>query len=115
MNDYTKCLGWAVFYMIDRSTQDGRRSKAVVSALFHSPIDAEDNYIPHLPNKEIPCYMLPVDEVERFEEFYNHVQDLNEDYGDYAIFFLNDGNKFSVDELNRFRPMLNIYVDTKSF
>ena len=109
MKDYTKFLKWAVVTMIDRSTQDDRKSKVNVEALFSSPVQAEDNYI--IRNPEVKRYILNVDELERFEEFYNHVQDINEKFGDHAIFHINDG--FTVDELNRFRTILNLWTDTK--
>ena len=109
MKDYANFLKWAVITMIDRSTQDDRRSKAQVEALFSSPVQAEDNYI--IRNPEIKRYILNVDDLERFEEFYNHIQDINEKYKDHAIFHINDG--FTVDELNRFRTILNLWTDTK--
>ena len=109
MKDYTKMMKWAVVSMIDRNTQDDGRSKVNVEALFSSPVQAEDNYI--IRNPEIKRYILNVDDLERFEEFYNHVQDINEKYGDHAIFHINDG--FTVDELNRFRTLLNLWTDTK--
>ena len=109
MKDYTKFMKWAVITMIDRSTQDDRRSKVNVEALFSSPVQAEDNYI--IRNPEIKRYILNVDDLERFEKFYNHIQDINEKYGDHAIFHINDG--FTVDELNRFRTILNLWTDTK--
>ena len=109
MKDYTKFLKWAVVTMIDRSTQDDRKSKVNVEALFSSPVQAEDNYI--IRNPEIKRYILNIDDLERFEEFYNHVQDINEKFGDHAISHINDG--FTVDELNRFRTLLNLWTDTK--
>lgn len=109
MKDYTKFMKWAVITMIDRSIQDDKKSKVNVEALFSSPAQAEDNYI--IRNTEIKRYILNIDDLERFEEFYNHVQDINEKYGDHAIFHINDG--FSVDELNRFRTLLNLWTDTK--
>lgn len=109
MNDYTKFMRWAVITMIDRSTQDDRRSKVRVEALFSSLVQAEDNYI--IRNPEIKRYALNVDDLERFEEFYNHIQDINEKYKDHAIFHINDG--FTVDELNRFRAILNLWTDAK--
>lgn len=109
MKDYTKTLNWAVITMIDRSTQDDRKSKVNVEALFKSPAQAEENYI--IRNTEIKRYILHVDDLEKFEEFYNHVQDINEKYGDHAIFHINDG--FTVDELNRFRTILNLWTNTK--
>lgn len=109
MKDYTKFLKWAVVTMIDRSTQDDKKSKVNVEALFSSPVQAEDNYI--IRNPEVKRYILNIDDLERFEDFYNHVQDINEKFGDHAIFHINDG--FSVDELNRFRTLLNLWTDTK--
>ena len=109
MKDYTKFLKWAVVTMIDRSTQDDRKSKVNVEALFSSPVQAEDNYI--IINPEIKRYILNIDDLERFEEFYNHVQDISEKYGDRAIFHINEG--FTVDELNRFRTLLGLWTDTK--
>lgn len=109
MKDYTKFLNYAVVSMIDRSTQDDRKSKISVEALFKNPVQAEDNYI--IRNPEIKRYILNVDELEKFEEFYNHIQDINEKYGDYAIFHINEG--FTVDELNRFRTLLGLWTDTK--
>lgn len=104
MKDYTKFMKWAVITMIDRSTQDDKRSKVRVEALFSSPVQAEDNY--RIRNPEIKRYILKVDDLERFEEFYNHVQDVNEKLGDHEIYHINDG--FTVDELNRFKAILNL-------
>ena len=109
MKDYTKMMKWAVVSMIDRNTQDDGRSKVRVEALFSSPVQAEDNYI--IRNPEIKRYILNVYDLERFEEFYNHVQDINEKYKDHAIFHINEG--FTVDELNRFRRILNLWTNTK--
>ena len=111
MKDYTKMMKWAVITMVDRSTQDDHRSKIQIAGLFENPIVAGDSFIPYLPNKEVKRYLLRVEDLERFEAFYNHVQDINERYGDHAIFHINDG--FTVDELNRFRTLLNIWTDTK--
>lgn len=111
MKDYTKFLKWAVVTMIDRSTQDDHRSKIQIAGLFENPIVAEDSFMPYLPNKEVKRYILQVEDLERFETFYNHVQDINEKYGDHAIFHINEG--FTVDELNRFRTLLNLWTDTK--
>ena len=109
MKDYTKFMKWAVITMIDRKTQDDGKSKIKVEALFSNPVQAEDNY--NAPNKGIKRYILHVEDLERFEEFYNHVQDINEKFGDHAIYHINDG--FTVDELNRFRDVLNLWTDTK--
>jgi hypothetical protein len=96
--------------MIDRSTQDDHKSKVSVAGLFAYPVNAEA-FIKTLPS-EHKWYMLDLDRLERFEEFYNYVQDINKQYGDYAIFHINDGG-FTVDELNCFRCILDIWTDTK--
>lgn len=111
MKDYTRFLKWAVVTMVDRRTQDDKKSKLYVSAIFDNPITAEDIYIKNLPNQEYKRYILHVDDLERFEEFYNHVQDINEKFGDHAIYHINDG--FTVDELNKFRQILGLCTDTK--
>ena len=111
MKDYTKMMRWAVVSMVDRKTQDDGKSKIQIAGLFENPIVAEDSFLPHLPNQDVKRYLLRVEDLERFEAFYNHVQDINEKYGDYAIFHINDG--FTVDELNRFRTLLNLWTDTK--
>ena len=110
--DYTKTMNYAVVSMIDRSTQDDRRSKVQIAGLFQNPDVAEDSFLPYLPNQEIKRYLLRVEDLERFEEFYNFIQDLNEKHGEKAIFHLSDGD-FSVDEENSFRQILNIWTDTK--
>lgn len=109
--DYAKTMNYAVVNMIDRSTQDDKKSKIRIAGLFPNPTVAEDSFLPYLPNQEIKRYLLRVEDLERFEAFYNHVQDINEKYGDHAIFHINDG--FTVDELNRFRTLLNLWTDTK--
>ena len=68
------------------------------------------NYI--IRNPETKRYVLNIDDLGRFEEFYNFIQDLNEKHGEKAIYHLKDGN-FSTDEENRFRNILNIWTDTK--
>lgn len=105
-------LKWAVFTMVDRSTQDDNRSKVNVSGLFVNPTVAEYYLIPNLPNQEIKRYVLHASLIDRFEEFYNFIQDLNEKYGEKAIYHLKDGD-FSTDEENRFRQVLGIWTDTK--
>lgn len=110
--DYTKTMNYAVVSMIDRITQDDKKSKIRISGLFPNPTVAEDSFLPYLPNQEIKRYLLRVEDLERFEEFYNFIQDLNEKHGEKAIFHLADGN-FSTDEGNRFRQILNIWTDTK--
>ena len=109
--DYTKFMNWAVVTMIDRSTQDDHKSKVNIAALFANPVIAEDSFLSNLLNPEVKRYLIRVEDLERFEAFYNHVQDINEKYGNYAIFHINEG--FTVDELNRFRTILNLWTDTK--
>lgn len=109
-NKYLRKLKWAVFTIIDRATQDDRKSKVKVSGAFSYPSNAEE-FIKTLPTDH-KWYVLDFDDLERFEEFYNFIQDLNEKYSDYAIFHVKDGN-FTVDEENKFRYMLHIWTDTK--
>lgn len=108
MKDYTKFMDYALFTMIDRKTQDDRKSKIKVEALLSNPCQT-DNY--NAPNKEIKRYFLRLEDLEEFERFYNFIQDLNEKYGKKAIFHLKDGN-FSTDYENKFRAMLGIWTDT---
>ena len=96
--------------MYDRNTQDDHSSKVSIEAMFSNPVQVEECYSPY--NPEVKRYLLPIEMLERFEVFYNFVQDLNEEYGDHAIFHLKDGN-FTVDEENRFRNILDIWTDTK--
>lgn len=105
MKDYTKFMSYALFTMIDRKTQDDGKSKIKVEALFSHPCQT-DNY--NAPNKEIKRYLL---RLEEFERFYNFVQDINEKYGEKAIFHLKDGH-FCTDQENKFRGMLEIWTDT---
>lgn len=98
-NKYLRNIKWAVFTIIDRATQDDRKSKVKVSGAFSCPSNAEE-FIKTLPTGH-KWYVLDFDRLERFEEFYNYVQNINEQYGDYAIFHINDGG-FLVDELNWF-------------
>lgn len=96
--------------MVDRSTQDDRKSKINIAGAFSYPSNAED-FIKTLPAGH-KWYILDFDRLERFEEFYNFVQDLNEKYGERAIFHLKDGD-FTADEGNCFRHMFNIWTDLK--
>lgn len=88
-NKYLRNIKWAVFTIIDRATQDDRKSKVKVSGAFSCPSNAEE-FIKTLPTGH-KWYILDFDRLERFEEFYNYVQNINEQYGDYAIFHINDG------------------------
>lgn len=84
MKDYTKFMKWAVVYMIDRKTQDNRKSKVQVEALFSSAAQANDNYIIH--NPEHKRYIIHVDDLEEFETIYNQFQDLHpEDKDNFEI------------------------------
>lgn len=110
MKDYTKFMKWAIVYMIDRKTQDDRKSKAVVEALFSSPVQAKDNYI--ICNSEIKRYILHVNDLEEFEAVYNEIQNLNEKYNEKAIFHLNELG-LDCDKENKYRQLLGIWTDTK--
>ena len=107
MKDYTKFMKWAVVYFIDRNTQDDRKSKLNVEALFSSPVQAENNYI---TRNDVKRYILHVDDLDRFEEFYNFLQDLKTKYGEKAIYHL-DEQFFTVEEENKFRQLLNAWTD----
>ena len=109
MKDYTQFMKWAVVYMIDRKTQDDRKSKLHVEALFSSPTQAEDNYI--IRNPENKRYILHVDDLEEFETVYNGIQDLNEQYGEKAIFHL-DELGLGCDKENKYRQILGIWTNT---
>lgn len=100
----------ALVYMIDRATQDDNKSKLVVEALFSNQVQAEDNY--KIQNPEKKRYLLSVDDLESFERFYNDIQDLNEQYGDYAIYHL-DEITLNVDLENKFRTILGIWTSTE--
>lgn len=107
MKDYTKFMKWAVVYMIDRKTQDDRKSKLSVEALFENPVQAENNYI--IQNPERKRYIVHVDDLEEFETIYNQFQDLREKYGNHAIFHIKDLN-LGCDKENKWRAVLKIYT-----
>ena len=94
-------LKWAVFTMIDRTTQDDYRSKVNACALFSNPTVAEDYLIPNLPNQEVKRYILHVSLLDRFEKYFEK-----------AIYHLNEGN-FTCDEEYFFRNMLNLWTSTE--
>lgn len=110
MTDYTIFMKWAVVYFIDRKTQDDKRSKLNVEALFSSVTQAEDNYI--IRNPENKRYIIHIDDLEEFETVYNKVQDLNETYNEKAIFHLNELG-LNCDKENKYRQILGIWTDTK--
>lgn len=107
MNNYIKEMKWAVVHMVDRKTQDDHRSKISVEALFHSPVQADDNYI--IRNPEHKRYIVNIEDLEEFEKVYNLFQDLKEKYGDYAIFHIKDMGLICDDE-NKYRNILGIYT-----
>lgn len=43
-NKYLNFLNWAVFTMIDRKTQDDRKSKIQVCGLFRDPVLAKESF-----------------------------------------------------------------------
>ena len=53
MKDYTKFMKWALVYMIDRKTQDDRRSKLVVEGLFSSPSMRDAGYVVGMGAREL--------------------------------------------------------------
>ena len=108
MKDYTKFMKWALVYMIDRKTQDDRRSKLVVEGLFSSPSQIEDNYI--IRNVENKHYIISVDDLEEFETVYNGFHDLRERYGEHAIFCLEELN-LGCDKENKWRQILGVYTE----
>lgn len=109
MDKYTNGLNIALVYFIDRSTQDDRKSKLKIEALFSSVPQCEDNYI--IRNPEVKRYMIRLEWVADFERFYNHIQDINAKYGEKAIFHINDIG-LDCDLINKFRYILDLYTDT---
>lgn len=107
MRNYTEFMKWAVVSMIDRKTQDDRKSKVEVEALFSSPVQAEDNYI--IRNLEHKRYIVHVDDLEEFETVYNQFQDLREQHGERAIFHIKDLN-LGCDRENKWRTVLDVYT-----
>lgn len=108
--DYFKFMQWAVVYFVPRNTQDDRKDKLSVLGVFNSPVSAEDNFLTHLPNKNLKYYILHVDDLEEFERFYNFVNDLKKQYGDYWIYYLEEGH-FTVDQENKFRSILGLWTN----
>ena len=110
MRDYTQFMTWAVVYFVDRSSQDDKTSKLQVEALFSSPAQAEDNYIIQNDAKR---YILHINDLEQFEKFYNHLQDLKEKYGANAIYHIGDKYFPQVDEM-RYRNLLDAWQNLDS-
>lgn len=108
MKDYTKFMKWALVYMIDRNTQDDRKSKLIVEGLFSSPLQIKDSYI--IRNTENKRYIISVDDLEEFENVYNGFQDLRERYGEHAIFYLEE-LKLNCDKENKWRQILGVYTE----
>ena len=94
-------LQWALVHM------EGRKAK--VEALFEH-YSQFAHYEPQ--NPETKYYRLWIGDLEAFESYYNAVQDLNEKYGDRAIYHLGEISP-GCDLENRFREILGIWTDTK--
>lgn len=61
---------WAVAYKIDKNTQDDRKTKVTVTALFGAPINAEDfinNCLPEETKERF--FIINIDELEACEDF----------------------------------------------
>ena len=101
MTEYTKNLQWALVHMSGR--------KAKVEALFEH-YSQFAHYKPQ--NTGAKYYKLWLGDLEMFESYYNAVQDLNEKYGDHAIFHLGEISP-GCDLENKFREILGIWTDTK--
>jgi hypothetical protein len=116
--DYEACTKYkiftpttALFTIIDRRTQDDRRSKINISALFSTPVQAEDYIEKAAPNPETKWYILPLDELETFENFYNDMQHIKAKYGaERGIWHIDETEHYyTCDETNKYRHILGIY------
>lgn len=69
MKDYTRFMKWAVAYKIDKNTQDDRKTKIRVVAMFSTPINAEDFINKCLPDgtKE-RFFIIDIDELEKCDD-----------------------------------------------
>lgn len=105
MKNYSVFLKWALISMIDRSTQDDKKTKINIEGLFCSPSQIEDNYI--IRNPHIKRYIVNVDDLEEFETFYNFIQDIIKKYGaDNAVYHVND---VFFQHSEQFRHILKLY------
>lgn len=111
MYNYNNFLKWACFSIVDRSTQDDKRSKLHIIGLFENPVIIEDSFIKNLPNQDI-CkrYICHIDELATIEQFYNDIQDLKEKYNNKWIYHLDD-IYYTVDEHNRYRTMFDLWIN----
>ena len=72
MKNYVNFMTWAIVYFVDRTTQDDKKDKLQVEALFRSKVQAEDNYI---IRNNVKRYIVSIDDLEQFEKFYNLLND----------------------------------------
>lgn len=65
---FNKCT-WAVAYKIDKSTQDDRKTKVTVTAVFSDPDNAEDFINNCLPKEtKDRFFIIDIDELESCED-----------------------------------------------
>ena len=67
-NTFNSCK-WAVAYKIDKNTQDDRKTKVTVTALFNTPCNAEDfinNCLPKSTKESF--FIINIDELEKCED-----------------------------------------------
>lgn len=65
---FNKCT-WAVAYKIDKNTQDDRKTKVTVTAVFSSPDNAEDFINNCLPKEtKDRFFIIGIDELESCED-----------------------------------------------
>lgn len=69
MKDYTRFMKWAVAHKIDKETQDDRKTKIRVVAMFDTPCNAEDFINNCLPDgtKE-RFFIIDIDELEKCDD-----------------------------------------------
>lgn len=71
---------WAVAYKIDKNTQDDRKTKITVVAVFSTPINAEDFINNCLPKEtKENFFIIDIDELETCDD-YDKVQKVTELY-----------------------------------
>ena len=69
MKDYTKFMKWAVAHKIDKETQDDRKTKVRVVAVFSYPGNAEDFINSCLPKEtKDRFFIIDIDELDRCED-----------------------------------------------
>ena len=60
---------WAVAYKIDKNTQDDRKTKVTVTALFSTPCNAEDFINNCLPKEtKERFFIIDIDELEKCDD-----------------------------------------------